>query len=426
MNSPVHHVSIPSGCTVVVDDPLMATQREHREREGVTKNSFIDLSQPRTLSPATSLDRFPPPAGGDTAGGGGERGPLMHSTPYSKLHRQEQQQLTASNQIPAPIHPPSAHNVTSSGSAQLPVPVDESREATERDKWQFPIDDQPPQNYNGGYDSDVSEPSPYAYVKNIIADVEPRHDPIGVPQGRVSNQQHGDPGYEHIELRCLPSLPNSRPHSRLGGYTVPWQTTSPRRTGQPRSLKAALRETRGLSQTVQKQLRKADEFLCSQQLKEAISHLEWSLLQTNEYPQIQSLIWMLLGNAHVGLNDFSKASVCHLHYLAFCRERNDFPGMTKAECSLGIAYMKLGLYKLAGRCFLQYLENCHLLQDDKGVTVAYNNLGLLSKILATEGYTTGMKEGNSAKAEEMLKSHLKRAVTYFEQHLGLEEQLGSV
>ena len=88
--------------------------------------------------------------------------------------------------------------------------------------------------------------------------------------------------------------------------------------------------------------------------------------------------------------------------------------------------MRLGLYKLAGRCFLQYLENCHLLQDDKGISVAYNNLGLLSKFLATESYVTGMKEEARVRAEEMLKSNLNRAVSYFEQHLGLEEQFGNV
>ena len=428
MNSPVHQISLPPGCTAVVEDP--SPQKE----EGIATTSFTDLNQPRTLSPATSLDRLgPPPTPDGDLMQIEETRPLMHSTPYCKL---PQQQLPASNhgdssgyassQTP-PVKivnqdiSPGAEHLAGEGACG-------NEEVSERAKWQFPIadHDRTAQNYSG-YDSDVSEPSPYAVVKNIMADIEPRRGGCG--EG-IHRREDRDSGYEQIELRRLPSLPNSRPHSRLGGGYIAappqWPAIGPPVIEQPRSIKAALRDTRGLSQAVQKQLRKADDFLRKQQLKDAISCLEWSLLQTNDYPLIQSLIWMLLGNAHVNLGEFSKASICHLHYLAFCRERNDFPGMTRAECSLGVAYMKLSLYKLAGRCFLQYLENCHLLQDDKGVSVAYNNLGLLSKILATDGYVAGMKEENAQKADEMLKSNLKRAVTYFEQHLGLEEQFGNV
>lgn len=432
MSSPVHQISLPPGCTAVVEDP------SPREEENIATTSFMDpdLHQPRTLSPATSLERLPQPPTTQLAGDSDsmqleESRPLMHSTPYYK-----QQQP-----------PPVSYHGDSSGYASSQTPPvkittsaspgaaeDETEEISERDKWQFPVTDRPAQQSHSGYDSDLSEPSPYAIVRNnvVIADVEPRRHDIdsGVDRFHHRGEENRDSGYEHVELRQLPSLPNSRPHSRLGGAPYiappPWQVMGPPLVEQPRSIKAALRKTRGLSQAVQKLLRKADDFLRNQRLKDAISCLESSLLHTNEHPLVQSLIWMLLGNTHVNLGDFSKASICHLHYLAFCRERNDFPGMTRAECSLGIAYMKLGLYKLAGRCFLQYLENCQLLQDGKGISVAYNNLGLLSKILATDAYVAGMKEENPQKAEEMLKLNLKRAVSYFEKHLGFEEQFGNV
>lgn len=70
-------------------------------------------------------------------------------------------------------------------------------------------------------------------------------------------------------------------------------------------------------------------------------------------PELQGLVWMLLGTAHVAAGHFHEASVCYLHHLAFCRELGDFVGITRAECNLGIAYTKLGLVRLAGRCFLQ-------------------------------------------------------------------------
>ena len=430
MNSPVHQISLPPGCTAVVEEPVI---KPHKE-QGSIPTSITDLNQPRSLSPAASFNPLSPPsASGDVE----ERRPLMHSTPYPSLtHRR----------LPTP---PLPHQGDSSGYASSQTPpvkivnssnshiapgsrnqqdgdeaVDES--VRERDKWQFPVIDRPTSHDYSGYDSDLSEPSPYAVVKNLIADVEPRGNSGGACHHPRQNRHHDDTAYEEIEMRCLPSLRSMSSHSTLERFVPPWQIIGPPTIKQPLSIKAALRENRGLCPMVQQQLRKAEEFLHKKQLKEAISCLEWSLVQTNDYPHVQSLIWMLLGKAQVSLADFNKASICHLHYLAFCRERNDFPGMTRAECSLGVAYMKLGLYKLAGRCFLQYLENCHLLQDDKGISVAYNNLGLLSKILATESYVAAMKEGNMSKANDMLKSNLKRAVTYFEQHLSLEEQFENV
>ena len=440
MNSPVHAISPPPGCTAVVEEPVVTGEREQgqEQRGRSSSTSFTDHleQQTHTLSPATSqISRSLE-----------ERGPLMHSTPFTMdmSHRR----------LPTPPPPDSSGygssqtppvkitntNQPSSRSSTMPrhsqgtlSTMGEASEASvlahDKDKWQFPIVDhsrQQSQQNNDGYDSDMSEPSPYAVVKNLLADagLTPCDDPEDIR--RDGRRHRGSPGYEAIELHHLRSLPSTRPPSRLDKYVLPRHLIGLPTTEQPRSIKIALKRTTALSHTVREQLKKADELLTEQRFKEAVSSLEWSLAHTNDFPLVQSLIWMLLGNAHVHLADFSKASICHLHYLAFCRERNDFPGMTKAECSLGIAYMKLGLYKLAGRCFLQYLENCQLLQDDKGISVAYNNLGLLSKILATDGYTAAVKEGSERKAEERLKSNLKRAVAYFEQHLGLEEQFGNV
>ena len=441
MNSPLHAISTPPGCIAVVEEPMEMTEKE---QDGVISpvSDTAGLSErpeteTRTLPPATSqVSRSLEERGG----------PLMQSTPFMDMSQRRlptppppDSSGYASSQTPPVRIVNLPHTLTSpthtlprseAGLSSVAGGEANGAPAHERDKWQFPIMDQslPRQTSlqnNSGYESDnMSEPSPYAVVKNLLADAGLNLG--GDPEEICDSRRYRDPGYEEIELRHHLSLPSTRPHSRLDKYVLPRHMIGPPTTEQPCSIKSALRTTAGLSHTVREQLKKADELLNKQRLTEAVSCLEWCLAHTNDYPLIQSLIWMLLGSTHVRLADFSKASICHLHYLAFCRERTDFPGITKAECSLGIAYMKLGLYKLAGRCFLQYLENCQLLQDDKGISVAYNNLGLLSKILATNGYAAAVKEGSEYKAEETLKSNLKRAVVYFEQHLGLEEQFGNV
>lgn len=197
----------------------------------------------------------------------------------------------------------------------------------------------------------------------------------------------------------------------------------PRRT---RPLLTILRRLKDLDADTCQQLKNADEHLRKGKLDKAIQYLEGSLLQTNDYPQLQMAIWMLLGSTQMQLGQYKKASVCHLHYLAFCREMEDFHGMTKAECNLGIAYMKLGLLKLAGRCFLQYLDNCRVLQDDVGIGAACSNLGMLSKSLALHGYQAALNERDREKANEFLSTNLNRSIAYFEQHLDIMEQYGDL
>lgn len=176
----------------------------------------------------------------------------------------------------------------------------------------------------------------------------------------------------------------------------------------------------GLSTEVSKQLEEVDELLRRGKHAEAISCMELTLLTSNPHPPLQCLLWRLLGNAHLALGQYKKASICYLHHLAFCRELNDFEGVTKAECNLGISYMKLGMLKLAGRCFLQYLENSRVLQDNMGIAKALSNLGVLSKTLAARAYEAALRDNSISK--ENADANLKRAIAYFEQHLEIVEQ----
>ena len=128
--------------------------------------------------------------------------------------------------------------------------------------------------------------------------------------------------------------------------------------------------------------REVDSHLHKGHLEKAIKCLEKSLLQSDEYPRLQSLVWMLLGMVHIQLRLAVQESLCLLSAIfGILQRQGGLPGMTKAECKLGIAYMKQGLLKLAVRCFMQYLENSQILQDDVGVAAACSNLGMVSKMV---------------------------------------------
>lgn len=183
----------------------------------------------------------------------------------------------------------------------------------------------------------------------------------------------------------------------------------------------------GVSDAIRKYLSKADEFIMQKKPLEAIPWLEAALLSTGDTPKLQCLLWRLLGNAHLSLGHYKKASVCHMHQLAFCRELDDFAGMTMAECNLGITYMKLGLFKLARRCFIQYLSNSRVLMDEMGVAYASSNLGVLAKVIAEEEYRKLPGEDRESKARnktgmESFTNHVKKAITYFEEHLEIVER----
>ena len=192
-------------------------------------------------------------------------------------------------------------------------------------------------------------------------------------------------------------------------------------------LMSDVRSTFGISETVSKHLEDADNFIIQRKNAEAIPCLEAALLATGDTPKLQCLLWRLLGNAHLSLGHFKKASVCHMHQVAFCRELDDFVGMTMAECNLGIAYMRLGLLKLAGRCFVQYLNNSRVLMDEMGIAYAYSNLGVLSKMMGVEEYhklegSDRTSKSRNKQGMEGFKSHIQKAIGYFEQHLEIVER----
>lgn len=77
--------------------------------------------------------------------------------------------------------------------------------------------------------------------------------------------------------------------------------------------------------------------------EEAIPVLEAALETGTEDPQLLSVLWSLLGNAHFYQGDYETAAVCHAHDLAICCETGDEKSKAQAYCNLGIANRKSGM-----------------------------------------------------------------------------------
>lgn len=187
-------------------------------------------------------------------------------------------------------------------------------------------------------------------------------------------------------------------------------------------LLAAYKDGYQLTPEVSQALEAADAFIISGNNKEAIPWLE-KILESTRSPELHCLLWRLLGNAHFTVGNFKKASVCHLHNMAFCKDLQDASGVARANCNLGIAYMELGAFKLAGRCFLEYLEVSRTLGNETGVASACSNLGVLSKTVALKDLET-MQANPSDSLLEVIRAHLFRGISYFEEHLSIVERYG--
>ena len=270
---------------------------------------------------------------------------------------------------------------------------------------------------------------------NLTSEIQALDDSTGAPVHDAGLQLHS---YASTSGYVTESTPKSTRLAEVSPARANSSTTSTPLhyplTGQievpgikrPKPLLAMLKRIREIEPAIRKKLIAAEEFLLKKNYPDAITCLEEGLVETNDFPNLQCFMWVLLGDAQLCVGQYKKASVCHMHHLAYCRELNNFKGMTKAECNLGIAYMKLGLLKLAGRCFLQYLQNCRAMNEDLSVGFAYSNLGMLSKTLALKSHEAGVREGDAAKGKENFKTHLRRAIAYFEQHLDIVEQHGDV
>ncbi len=184
-----------------------------------------------------------------------------------------------------------------------------------------------------------------------------------------------------------------------------------------------LRRLERVDGDVKRWIIKADQYMKWEEFEKAIPFLEATVMRSEPFPQLQQILWELLGNAQMAVGMCKKASVCYLRHLAHSRALGDVRGVTRAECNLGISYMQLGLLKLAGRSFMQYLNNSRGLGDERGVETACSNLGLLSKAVGIKRYRAAMEQGvgggagDEGRAMENLASCLRRAIIFFKQHL---------
>lgn len=186
-------------------------------------------------------------------------------------------------------------------------------------------------------------------------------------------------------------------------------------------LHTVVKHVQGLDEAVRRQLMHADELLCNKRTAEAIPCLEASIPSCNDHPQLMSLLWLFLGNANMAVGQYKKASISYVHHLAYCKELQDVPNETMAECNLGIAYLKQGFLRLAGKCFIQFLGHAQAMGDDILTARAYGNLGILAKTLATKSWEHMGREQDKASAKRALEGHLRQAIQYFEHHLEIVE-----
>ena len=105
-------------------------------------------------------------------------------------------------------------------------------------------------------------------------------------------------------------------------------------------LLSSLRNATGLNENLKSYLVDADRLICNGKTAEAIPYLEEAIITAKNNSRLQCVLWRILGNAHLSLGHHKKSSVCHMHQLAFCRELDDFTGMTMAECNLGKLYYR--------------------------------------------------------------------------------------
>lgn len=192
-------------------------------------------------------------------------------------------------------------------------------------------------------------------------------------------------------------------------------------------LSTTLIKKAGRNDVLKSHLYEADYHIRNGNHLQAIPSLEEAIVVAKDDANLQCILWRLLGNAHLSLGHHRKSSVCHMHQLAFCRELDDFTGMTMAECNLGISYMKQGLLKLSERCFLQYFENSKILQDELSVAYACSNLGVLAKSMALNEYSKADGKNRAEKLKNRkvnmkFKDLVFKAIYYFEQHLEIVER----
>ena len=147
--------------------------------------------------------------------------------------------------------------------------------------------------------------------------------------------------------------------------------------------------------------------------KEAIPMLESALKLGSNDPQLLSVLWSLLGNAHFYMGEYEKAAQCHEHDLAICSELGDERNQAQAYCNLGIANRKTGYLKRAKLCYERYLDICEKIEDSRSMSKASHNLGDLHLTLARLKLQRDKKLEESPEA----KDHLEKAVTYFKKHL---------
>ncbi|XP_061550075.1 G-protein-signaling modulator 2 isoform X2 [Phycodurus eques] len=152
-----------------------------------------------------------------------------------------------------------------------------------------------------------------------------------------------------------------------------------------------------------------------------VSFFEAAIQVGTEDLQVLSAIYSQLGNAYFHLHDYAKALEFHRHDLTLTRTIGDLLGEAKASGNLGNTLKVLGRFDEATVCCQRHLDIAKDVNDKVGQARALYNFGNVYHAKGKSICWSGAEPGDFP--EDVMMA-LRKASEYYEENLGLVQELG--
>ncbi|XP_061695301.1 G-protein-signaling modulator 2 isoform X2 [Syngnathoides biaculeatus] len=152
-----------------------------------------------------------------------------------------------------------------------------------------------------------------------------------------------------------------------------------------------------------------------------VSFFEAAIQVGTEDLQVLSAIYSQLGNAYFHLHDYAKALEFHRHDLTLTRTIGDLLGEAKASGNLGNTLKVLGRFDEAMVCCQRHLDIARDVSDKVGQARALYNFGNVYHAKGKSICWSGAEPGDFP--EDVMMA-LRKAAEYYEENLGLVQELG--
>ncbi|XP_061653223.1 G-protein-signaling modulator 2 isoform X2 [Phyllopteryx taeniolatus] len=152
-----------------------------------------------------------------------------------------------------------------------------------------------------------------------------------------------------------------------------------------------------------------------------VSFFEAAIQVGTEDLQVLSAIYSQLGNAYFHLHDYAKALEFHRHDLTLTRTIGDLLGEAKASGNLGNTLKVLGRFDEATVCCQRHLDIAKDVSDKVGQARALYNFGNVYHAKGKSICWSGAEPGDFP--EDVMMA-LRKASEYYEENLGLVQELG--